>query len=127
MNAACESNPSDQSGAFLLPFICAVVTAWVAFTLLARVVPIYLEHRTIVAVLEATAATYDPDTQGKSDIRKALRKRWMINGIDQSDSARVVIDIKRSSVTLSHKYTADFPIAGPISGVWTFNDVVSNR
>ena len=110
-------------GASSFSILCVIVTAWVALTALLRVLPIFLEHMTIVSVMESVAANYVPGQDQSADVRAALRDGWSVNRIDQADVSKVVIDRRRTGVILMLDYQTAFPLIGPIQGVWDFGTV----
>ena len=103
--------------------MCVIVTAWVALTGLLRVLPVFMEHRTIVSAMESVASSYVPGQDQSADVREALRKAWLINRISQVDASKVSIDRRRTGVILTLEYQAVFQLVGPIQGVWDFGTV----
>ena len=113
----------NMRGASKFSTLCVILTGWVVLTGLLRVLPVYLEHRTIVSAMLSVAADNIPGQDHSADVREALRKAWSINRIAQVDVSEVAIDRRRSSVILTHKYQTVFPLIGPIQGVWDFGTV----
>ena len=103
--------------------MCVIVTAWVALTGLLRVLPVFMEHRTIVSAMESVASSYVPGQDQTADVREALRKAWLINRISQVEALKVSIDRRRTGVNLTLEYRTVFPLVGPIQGVWDFGTV----
>ena len=103
--------------------MCVIVTAWVALTGLLRVLPVFMEHRTIVSAMESVASSYEPVQDQSADVREALRKAWLINRISQVEASKVSIDRRRTGVILTLQYQTVFPLVGPIQGVWDFGTV----
>ena len=110
-------------GASTFSLLCMVVTGWVALTALLRVLPVFLEHRTIVSAMESVAENYVPGQDQGVDVREALRRSWSVNRIEQVDASEVSIDRRRSGVILTLDYQVVFPLVGPIQGVWNFGTV----
>ena len=103
--------------------LCVIVTAWVALKALLRVLPVFMEHRTIVSAMESVASGYVPGQDQSADSREAPRKAWSINRILQVDASEVSIDRRRTGVILTLEYQTVFPLVGPIQGVWDFGTV----
>ena len=103
--------------------MCVIVTGWVALTGLLRVLPVFMEHRTIVSAMESAASSYVPGQDQSADVREALRKPWLINRISQVEASKVSIDRRRTGVILTLEYQTVFPLVGPIQGVWDFGTV----
>jgi len=110
-------------GASNFSILCVIVTGCVVLTALLRVLPVYLEHRTIVSAMQSVATDYIPGQDHSADVREALRKAWSVNRIAQADVSEVAIDRRRSGVILTLKYQTVFPLIGPIQGVWDFGTV----
>ena len=110
-------------GSSSFSILCVIVTAWVALTALLRVLPVFMEHRTIVSAMESVASGYVPGQDQSADVREALRKAWSINRISQVDASEVSIDRRRTGVILTIEYQTVFPLVGPVQGVWDFGTV----
>ena len=115
--------PRGMRGSSSFSVLCVIVTAWVALTGLLRVLPVFMEHRTIVSAMESVASSYVPGQDQSADVREALRKAWSINRISQVDASEVSIDRRRTGVILTLEYQTVFPLVGPIEGVWNFGTV----
>ena len=98
--------------------LCVIVAAWVALTALLPVLPVFMEHRTIVSAMESVASGYEPGQHQSADFREALRRVWSINRISRVDASEVSIDRLRTGVILTLEYQTVFPLVGPIQGVW---------
>ena len=110
-------------GSSSFSILCVIVTAWVALTALLRVLPVFMERRTIVSAMDSVASGYVPGQDQSADVREALRKAWSINRISQVDVSEVSIDRRRTGVILTLEYQTVFPLVGPIQGVWDFGTV----
>ena len=110
-------------GASNFSILCVIVTGCVVLTALLRVLPVYLEHRTIVSAMQSVATDYIPGQDHSADVREAQRKARSVNRIAQADVSEVAIDRRRSGVILTLKYQTVFPLIGPIQGVWDFGTV----
>ena len=110
-------------GSSSFSILCVIVTAWVALTALLRVLPVFMEHRTIVSAMDSVASGYVPGQDQSADVREALRKAWSINRISQVDVSEVSIDRRHTGVILTLEYQTVFPLVGPIQGVWDFGTV----
>lgn len=113
----------NMRGASSFSVLCVIVTGWVALTALLRVLPVFMEHRTVVSAMESVAENYVPGQDQNSDVRKALRKAWSVNRISQVDASEVSIDRRRTGVVLTLEYQTVFPLIGPVQGIWDFGTV----
>ena len=110
-------------GASNFSILCVIVTGCVVLTALLSVLPVYLEHRTIVSAMQSVATDYIPGQDHSADVREAQRKAWSVNRIAQADVSEMAIDRRRSGVILTLKYQTVFPLMGPIQDVWDFGTV----
>ena len=110
-------------GSSSFSILCVIVTAWVALTALLRVLPVFMEHRTVVSAMESVASGNVPRQDQSAVVREALRKAWSINRISQVDASEVSIDRRGTGVILTIEYQTVFPLVGPIQGVWDFGTV----
>lgn len=115
--------PRRMRGSSSFSVLCVIVTAWVSLTAVLRVLPVFMEHRTIVSAMESVASGYVPGQDQSGDVRDALRKAWSINRTSQADVSKVSIDRRRTGVILTLEYQTVFPLVGPIQRVWDFGTV----
>ena len=113
----------NMRGASSFSILCLIVTGWVALTALLRVLPVFMEHRTVISAKESVASNYVPGQDQSADVREALCKAWSINRIEQVDVSEVSIDRRRTGVIPTLEYQTVFPLIGPIQGVWDFGTV----
>ncbi len=112
---------SKQGGASFLSWIliAAVVSGIGLFA--ARVVPAYVDYRTIISLIDALPAD-KVHTMTKGEIREALSKRFLINNIrDLNVNDVVQIDRKRAGTTLELKYEVRQPLVSNIFVVVAFD------
>lgn len=121
----CSNSRASRGmrGSSSFSVLCVIITAWVSLTVVLRVLPVFMEHRTIVSAMESVASGYVPGQDQSGDVRDALRKAWSINRISQADVSEVSIDRRRTGVILTLEYQTVFPLVGPIQGVWDFGTV----
>ena len=102
---------------------CVIVWAWVALTGLLRVLPVFMERRTIVSSMGSAESRDVPEQDQNADVRETLRKAWSITRVSQVGASEVPIDQRRTGVILMLKYQTVLPLVGPIHGVWDFSTV----
>ncbi len=127
MRGTAASARSRQSGASSIQVLSYALAGWLVLVSALRLLPIYLEHRTVVAVLEQVVEEPRAHEDRSRRIRERLRKAWSLNGIDQVSVEDVRITRDRSTLTLSLKYSVPFPIFGGVSGVWAFDETLTSR
>lgn len=108
-----------------MQLLCYLLSGWLVLTALLRLTPVYLEHRTVVSVLETIVSEYDPSTDSTAVIKKKLNAAWSVNAVDQVDPGTILIERRRSKLTLTAQHDVQFPILGDIVGVWTFDETVT--
>ena len=91
-----------------------------------KIIPAYVENRTIVHILNTIA--HDPDMQNAlpSDIRNSYDKRAMVNNITVVNGADLKIDQIGGSQVLSVKYNVKIELVGNASLLLEF-DASSSR
>ena len=115
----------EQTGSSIIQLLCYLLSSWLVLTVLLRLIPIYFEHRTIVSVLEKIVSEYDPSTDSTAVIEKKLNAAWSDIAVDQVDPESIVIERKRSKLTLAVQYDARFSVLGDVVGVWMFDERVT--
>lgn len=80
-----------------------------------KVVPAYVDNRTIAHILDTIA--HDPDMQGAppSDIRNSFEKRAMVNNITVVGPDDLQIQKMPAGIVLSVKYNVKIELVGNIS------------
>lgn len=86
-----------------------------------KVVPAYVENKTIQGILETIA--HDPDMQDAppADIRLSFYKRASINNITEVGPSDIVITKTSSGLVLSVSYKVNIPLIGNASLLLDFN------
>lgn len=115
-----------QAGSSTIQLLCYLLSGWLVLTILLRLTPIYLEHRTALSVLETIISEYDPSNDSSARIKQKLNTAWSVNAIDQVDANRVRVERSRSELKLILQYEVRFPILGDIVGVWAFDETLAS-
>ena len=127
MSKATLASGHKEAGSATVQLLVYGLAGWVLLTALLRLLPIYIEHRTIISLLETTINEYDSRDDTKYRLREKLKSAWTVNGIDQVDVDKVRIQRNRSGLTLSLTYDVRFPLITNISGVWSFDTTLSTE
>lgn len=127
MSKATLASRRKEAGSATVQLLVYGLAGWVLLTALLRLLPIYIEHRTIISLLETTINEYDSRDDTKYRLREKLKSAWTVNGIDQVDVDKVRIERNRSGLTLSLTYDVRFPLITNISGVWSFDTTLSTE
>ena len=95
---------SNQRGISFLSWVLILGLMSVTALLAVRIVPAYIDYRTIVTLIEALPAN-SVHTMSKGEVREALQKRFLINNIrDLYVNDIVDIQKKRDGTILSLHY-----------------------
>lgn len=115
-----------QRGITFLQLLLGAVVVVILAVFLMKVVPAFVENRTIVHILDTIA--HDPDMQNAlpTDIRTSYDKRALINNITVVTSDMIQIDKPGGNLVLSVKYSVKIPLVGNASLVLDF-DASSSR
>lgn len=112
---------SRQRGASFLGWLLIIAAVAGAAVLALRILPHYIDYRTIVAVVEALPADR-VHTMSKAEIREALNKRFLINNIrDLTARDIVTIDRKREATYLAVGYEVREDLIFNIDLIITFD------
>ena len=110
-----------QRGASFLGWVTIVAMVSVIGLLAARIVPPYVDFRTIGTLIEALPRE-DVRNMSKLEIRDALQKRFLINNIRDLKVADILdIQKKRDGTELLLKYEVRQHLAYNVSVVIEFN------
>ncbi len=112
---------SKQGGASFLSWIVIAAMVSAIGLIGARIVPAYVDYRTITTLIEALPAD-KVHVMSKGEIYDALSKRFLINNIRDLDVTKVVaIERKRDGTALVLNYEVRQPLLYNISIVVSFN------
>jgi Domain of unknown function (DUF4845) len=111
---------TNQRGASFLGWVFVVALVSMAALLAARLVPPYVDYRTIVTLIEALPADR-VHTMTKGEIKDALQKRFLINNIrDLKINDIVDVQKKRDGTVIMLKYEVREHLAYNVSVVIEF-------
>lgn len=116
---------TKQRGASFLGWVVILMLVSLAGLLAARLIPPYIDYRTIVTLIEALPRNQVP-TMSKGEIREALHKRFLINNIRDLKVADILaIEHKRDGTSLVLHYEVREPLFYNVSIVVTFDRTFS--
>ena len=112
---------NKQRGASFLGWVMIALLVSVAGLLAARLVPPYIDYRTIVTLIEALPKD-QVHTMSKGEIRESLQKRFLINNIRDLKVADIIdIQHRREGTSLVLHYEVREHLAYNVSVVITFD------
>ena len=119
-----KQSPKHQQG---LTFISLVfVLALIAFfvLLVLKIGPIYLNHSKVVSALAEIEKTPDIEDQSEAEIRGSLNKRFDINYVDDVTQDDIKVTRQNDYLKVAIEYEVVTKIAGNLSVLVEFNDVI---
>ena len=117
------SSKHQQGLTFIsLVFILGLIALFVLLGL--KIGPIYLNHSKVVSTLSELKKTPDIEYQSESEIRNSLSKRFNINYVNDVTQENITITRHENYLKIVIEYEVVKNIAGNLSVLITFNDVM---
>lgn len=117
------SSKHQQGLTFIsLVFILGLIAFFVLLGL--KIGPIYLNHSKVVSTLSELKITPDIEYQSESEIRNSLSKRFNINYVNDVTQENITITRHENYLKIVIEYEVVKNIAGNLSVLITFNDVM---
>jgi Tfp pilus assembly protein PilE len=119
-----KTSPRHQQG---LTFISLVfVLALIAFFVLLglKIGPIYLNHSKVASALAEIEKTPNIEEQSEAEIRDSLSKRFNINYVDDVTQDDIKVTRHNDYLKVAIEYEVVTKIAGNLSVLVEFNDVI---
>ena len=115
-----------QSGLSFYGFLTVVFALIIAIIVCLKIVPAYVDNKTILNKFNETA--HDPDLKHASvnDIRSSFAKRVAVSNITSVNSENIEVTQTDDGISLSANYTIKIPVVGNISLLLEFNPKSSN-
>ncbi len=117
------SSKHQQGLTFIsLVFILGLIAFFVLLGL--KIGPIYLNHSKVVSTLSELKRTPDIEYQSEPEIRNSLSKRFNINYVNDVTQENITITRHENYLKIVIEYEVVKNIAGNLSVLITFNDVM---
>ena len=117
------SSKHQQGLTFIsLVFILGLIAFFVLLGL--KIGPIYLNHSKVVSTLSELKRTPDIEYQSESEIRNSLSKRFNFNYVNDVTQENITITRHENYLKIVIEYEVVKNIAGNLSVLITFNDVM---
>ena len=119
-----KTSPRHQQGlTFIsLVFILALIAFFVLLGL--KIGPIYLNHSKVASALAEIEKTPDIEEQSEAEIRGSLNKRFDINYVDDVTQDDIKVTRHNDYLKVAIEYEVVTKIAGNLSVLVEFNDVI---
>ncbi len=89
-----------------------------------RVVPSYMEYRTIKDLITRAAEEYDPRSETITDLRVRLAKLLNTNHIYDTSIDDIKVYRERGAIVIDANYEKRFPLFWILDGVMKFEDLI---
>ena len=89
-----------------------------------RVVPSYMEYRTIKDLITRAAEEYDPRSETITDLRVRLAKLLNTNQIYDTSIDDIEVYRERGAIVIDANYEKRFPLFWILDGVMKFEDLI---
>ena len=89
-----------------------------------RVVPSYMEYRTIKGLITRAAEEYDPRSETITALRVRLAKLLNANQIYDTSIGDIEVYRERGAIVIDANYEKRFPLFWTLNGVMKFEDLI---
>ena len=119
-----KQSPKHQQGLTFISliFVLALIGFFVLLGL--KIGPIYLNHSKVVSALAEIEKTPDIEEQSEAEIRGSLNKRFDINYVDDVTQDDIKVTRQNDYLKVAIEYEVVTKIAGNLSVLVEFNDVI---
>ncbi len=104
--------------------LVVLAVAALALTCVLKMLPVYIENRSLLAILEGIKeehlAANQPTT--RSEIKLKIAKRFNINQIDSISASDVVVEKTKEGYTITANYESRVPLIGNVDVVMKFDN-----
>lgn len=103
--------------------ILAIIIGLMAFAGL-RLVPLYLNHYKVVSVLEGVKKEYDGQNPTRTDIRRSIEKRMVVESLNTIEVEDIEIIRKDPGYVVAAQYEQRTSFVGNVSFLVSFDKTV---
>ena len=118
-------NPRLQSGLTIWTAMIFIFVIGFFAMLVAKLVPVYMTHFSILTSLESMQSAIENGATGKIEIKKLLLRRLQVNNVDDMVRDFIKVTKKGGAIEVGIKYEVRKPIMGNIDALITFDDKIS--
>ena len=122
-----EGLPAGQRGMTALGMlIVAIIVGLIGFACL-KLIPVYLAHYKVVSVMEGVKKELDGQNPTRTDIRKSIEKRMVVESINSLDLDDFQITRETAAYVVTAKYEQRTSFIANLSFVADFEKTVEIR
>jgi len=111
-----------QQGLAFLPLVFTITLLFVGISLTIKIVPVYINHSKVVAMLDQFKQETSGEKKSEFDIKSTLTKRININNIDNIAQDDITLSKQGSAFKVMISYEVVKKIYGNLSVLIEFND-----
>ncbi len=117
----------NEQGLAFIPLVFTLTLLFIVISLTAKIVPVYLNHNKVVAMLEQLKQETANEKKTESDIKSSLTKRININNIDDIAQDDITLNKQGNVFKVFINYEVVKKIFGNMSVLMEFNDEIEVR
>ena len=117
----------NQQGLAFIPLVFTLTLLFIVISLTVKIVPVYLNHNKVVAMLEQLKQETANEKKTESDIKSSLTKRININNIDDIAQDDITLNKQGNVFKVFINYEVVKKIFGNMSVLMEFNDEIEVR
>ncbi len=114
----------NQQGIGFIPLIFIMTLLFTVISITLKIVPVYLNHSKVTAMLDQLKQEADGEKKTESDIKGSLSKRININNIDDVTQGDITVNKQGKAFKVLINYEVVKQIYGNLSVLIEFNDEV---
>jgi len=114
----------NQQGLAFIPLVFTLTLLFIVISLTAKIVPVYLNHNKVVAMLEQLKQETASEKKTESDIKSSLTKRININNIDDIAQDDITLNKQGNAFKVFINYEVVKKVFGNMSVLMEFNDEI---
>jgi hypothetical protein len=113
-----------QRGLSYTGWLFAIAIVAVISVMAFRIVPVYLQHATVVTIIESLQMEPDIGRKSRAEIRKLLAKRFNMNMITGVSGKDITINRKKRQMFIELNYQVKQPVIHNMELLMTFSDEI---
>jgi len=113
-----------QRGLSYTGWLFAIAIVAVISVMAFRIIPVYLQHATVVTIIESLQSEPDISRKSKAQIRKLLVKRFKMNMVTGISVQDITINKKKRQLFIELNYQVKQPVIHNMEVLMTFSDEI---
>lgn len=113
-----------QRGLSYTGWLFAIAIVAVISVMAFRIIPVYLQHATVVTIIKSLQSEPDISRKSKAQIRKLLVKRFKMNMVTGISVQDITINKKKRQLFIELNYQVKQPVIHNMEVLMTFSDEI---